>query len=167
MQKVKMIEDADSLLQAIDEGLFNIDETDLTREYSRQASIYASIAVAAADAEREAALADLRVDQSYAEGDTYYRDELTAEGKKFTEATIKSMVMTDAEYIDACNALVDAKHRHRILRAAVDAAAQRADMLISMGAHLRAELSMTNMTLNEKRYNDNVEQMKANLRERR
>lgn len=120
---------------------------DLTQEFKIQSSRYAYISALAAKAEalyserkgdREALYADLELE---------YREKLA--DSKPTEGKIKSNVITDDEYLKAVMAENDALRDWKLLRALVDGLRQRGEMLISLGAHLRAERDFTDMHINE------------------
>jgi len=139
--------------------LFNIDETNLTREYAKQAALYAYYGKLYNDADRAFMRAEASKDALYAELDIAYREELKDE--KTTEGKIKSMVITDEQYTKSVNNVIYCQYRRNTLRTILDALKMRADMMISMGAHLRAEYDQTGMTM---KYESSIDNMKKALR---
>lgn len=128
--------------------LLTIDETNLSNEYARQASLYGWVVVLVAEAELEASLAKQSRELSYAEAYEYWRKELEKIHGKVTEAMVSAAVTADGDYIAAKTFESKKESEHRLLRGIADALKMRADMLISLGAHLRAEQDMTNMRVN-------------------
>src|SRR3990167_2305323 len=113
--------------------LFDIDDTDLTKEFAKQASLYAYFATTQADAERELAMADSIKDQEYATADEFFRKEKEEQGHKYTEAVIKSLIMRDEDYLKVLLEYTDADHNVNVLKAITRALQMRAEMLISLG----------------------------------
>jgi len=138
--------------------LFNIDETNLTKEYAKQASLYAYYGTLYNQADRSLMEHEAKKDSTYAELDLSYRDELKDE--KTTEGRIKSMVLTDNGYKKELIRLEYATYRKNVLRTIMDALKMRADMMISMGAHLRAEYDQTGMNV---RYDSSMDKAKEIL----
>ena len=136
--------------KVIDIGnLFDINEDNLTKEFATQASLYAYFATLQAEAERLQAKAEMKKDQEYAKSDEYWRAYLDKREKKYTEAVIKSNVIRDEDYDKANNALINITYDLNVIKAIVRALQMRAEMLISLGAHLRQEYSMTGMSVNK------------------
>lgn len=146
------------------DDLFHIDDTDLTTEYSRQAAYYARYAVLTARAELEANKAKVRREQEYAELDGYYREDLREYGVKVTESKIKEAIRKDGSYAETIDAEINAKHRHTILKSICDALKMRADMLVSMGAHMRQEMSMTGISIKDKKLQSSMAGLKGAMR---
>jgi hypothetical protein len=149
------------------EQLFTINADNLSHEFATQASIYAFFSVLQAQAEDASSRADFTKDQEYAVADQYYRDRYDAEGKKFTEPSIKATVMTDQTYTEACNRRADKVFEAALLKALVKAMDQRAEMLVSLGSHLRHEADMTGMNIRESAYRDSVTEVKKVLDQRK
>ena len=66
----------------------------------------------------------------------------------------------DADYQKASDEQRDSAHNVAVLKAVVNALKMRADMLISMGAHLRQEYDMTGMTIREQSMDKQLENVK-------
>lgn len=146
------------------DDLFYIDNTDLTTEYSKQAAYYARYTTLAARANLDAKKSTVHREREYAELDEHYREELRENGIKVTEPMIKEAIRNDEDYAEAVDAEVDAKHKHAILKSICEALKMRADMLISMGAHMRQEMSMTGMSIKDKRFQDGMIGLKDTMR---
>jgi len=125
--------------------LFDIDETNLTKEYAKQASTYAYHGTLYNIADRAVMEMDAKKESTYAELDLAYRDELKDE--KTTEGRIRSMVLTDEGYAEVLEKYAFAVYRKNTLKTIMDALKMRADMMISMGAHLRSEYDQTGMNM--------------------
>lgn len=147
--------------------ILSINDADISKEFVQQPALYGFFSVLLARAERDAALADLQKDQEYAMADASVREELEMSGIKSTEAMVKNMVMTDAEYAAAVAKKVEADYEQKVLKALSSALQQRAEMLISLGAHLRHEIDQTGMNIRERQFSKSVEEMKENLRSAR
>lgn len=129
--------------------LFNVDKDNLSNEFTTQASLYGFFAILAADADRIAAMKGLLYDQEAAAADEGYRAQLELDGKKFTEAVIKSMVVRDENALKALEAKENADYELAVLKAIVRAFEQRAMMLQSLGSQLRHEYDMQGMNIRE------------------
>lgn len=129
--------------------LFSIDETALTQAFARQASLYARYGVLLAEAEQQLAHAERVSDVEYAATEQAWRTQYAQDGQKLTEAGVKSLIITDPMYIETQEAVEAAKRTHTILKMIVRGMEQRADMLVSMGAHVRSEMGMVGMHINE------------------
>lgn len=147
--------------------LFRIDETNLTKEFTEQASLYGYFGVLMAKAEHEAAVRDLGKDQEYAVADLDWRAEMEEAGKKYTEALIRNTVLSDEEYQRISIQAAEAEFDYKLLKAIVSALQQRAEMLISLGAHIRHELDQTGMSIREREFKDAEEKMREVLRNSR
>lgn len=138
--------------------LFDIDETNLTKEYAKQASTYAYYGTLYNIADRSVMEMDAKKDSTYAEIELAYRDELKED--KPTEGRIKSMVLTDEGYAEVLGKYAFAVYRKNTLKTIMDALKMRADMMISMGAHLRAEYDQTGMNM---KYDSSVKDLREKL----
>ena len=147
--------------------IFDINENDLTKEFTSQATIYAYFATALAQADYDASVANMVTEQTGADADQFYRADLTKKGEKYTEGVIKSMVQQDEEYSGAVQAELTAKYNARVLKAIVSAMEMRAQMLISVGSHIRHELDMTGMNIRERQFNKTVDDVKDTIRSRK
>lgn len=146
------------------EDLFYIDETNLTQEFMRQAALYAYFSTLLSTADMKANSVDLMKDQAYAEADLYYREDADKNGRKITEPQVKSTVTIDEAYAKACERDIQMRYDVSILKSIVKALEQRAEMLISLGAHLRHEADMTGMNIRETAFEKSVDDVKAVLR---
>lgn len=147
--------------------IFDIDEMNLTTDYATQASMFAYFSSLLASAEKRASDAKILIDVEYAVCDEHYRKELNISGEKYTEAVVRSNVIQDDDYSAAVLISVDRNYDVGILKAIVNALRMRADMLVSLGAHLRQEMGMTNMTMQQRGMDKTVDDVKSKLRERK
>lgn len=128
--------------------LLAINQEDLSNEFATHASRYAYISALAAKAEALFNEAKQEREQVYADVELFYRDELVKmPDVKVTEGLIKSSVVGDDAYIAAVSKENTALHDWKVLRALVDGLRERGSMLVSLGAHMRAEMDMTNASI--------------------
>lgn len=147
--------------------VFEIDIDQLSNEFSKQASLYAYFAALTVRAEDALFRAENFKDKTYATAELYYREDAENNNRKITEAAVKSMVMTDAEYQDAVMAESSARYDLKAIKMIVTALEQRAEMLISLGAHVRAELDMTGMNIRSAKNDEIVNDVKKTIQRRR
>ena len=124
-----------------------IDENNLVHEFANQASAYAYLAVLGAQAEANWLDAKRLVERVRAETDKEVRRDLANE--KVTEGKIAAEIELRKGYQDAVENELSCRAQHLVLRAVVSSMEQRAQMLISLGAHLRQESNMTGMLVND------------------
>jgi len=146
--------------------LFEINEFDLDKEYREQSALYAYFVSAFSEAERDHAAAVSHKELVIADCDEYYREKFLSDGRKVTENVIKSAIIQDDEYGRAIDREISAKHYYSTLKGIVKAMELRAEMLRSLGAKMRSEYEMTNMTVRSKNYDDSIQEFKTNLRKK-
>jgi len=83
---------------------------------------------------------DLEYDRITARLRIFYREVIEAEGGKSTEGAIKDRVETDQRWINAKLNRIDAEVTMVQAKGKVEALRAKKDMLVSVGAHIRAEL---------------------------
>ena len=152
------------------ESLFEVDEVDIDTEYREQSALYAYFIVQEAYAERDHSEVVAEKDLVHAELDEHYRRLLKANDSKTTENAIESSIIQDAAYGKILMDVIRAKQHWSILKGITKALEQRASMLVSMGAHRRAEFNMTNMTVRTEtlqEFSDTIDEMKTNLKNKR
>ena len=147
--------------------LFRIDEYDLDTEFRNQAAWYAFFAKELAEADYQLARAKVNKDRVYASCDLDYRADYQHDDIKYTEAIIRSEVMLDKAYKEARENEVEVQRYYNILKSIVSAMDQRASMLISLGAHRRAEFEMTGLHIKDQEFKKAVEDTKRTIRKRR
>ena len=130
--------------------LFNIDQDNLSKEFATQASMYGFFAILAAEADRIYAMKTLLCEQEYAAADESYRAQMDLDGKKYTEAVVRSCVVRDEEYSKMLTEKENANYELDIIKAIVRAFEQRSMMLQSLGSHLRHEYEMQGMNIRER-----------------
>jgi len=145
-------------------GIFSIDENDLSREFSMQASLFAYFAVLSAKAERNMSIADLASEREYAMADQQIREDLADKDAKVTEALVRQLIAADEEYCTYQDTAQAAKYEYKLLKAIAQALEMRANMLVSLGALRRHEIDMSGMHVNQSKYADGVEDTKETLR---
>lgn len=143
------------------DALLDINEQDLSTEYSRQASRYASFATRLAMLDHNVSRARAALEQERAVADTFWRDDMKNKGVKYTETVIASIVAVDDTVMKAEANYHSAVQQRDYVRAIVRALEMRAEMLISLGATLRQEASMTGMRINE--VDDTLNRVKENV----
>lgn len=146
------------------EGDLAIDSEDINQSFIDQPGKFAWWAVLAAKARSKAdrlkAAADKQDDfirkTLTGQLDTKVRQQLEMDGEKITESKVTSAIVQHPDYIEAVatynkmqDDFINANEDARILEAARDAMNQRKDMLISLGAMLR--MDMSNVELNMKK----------------
>ena len=151
----------------VDIRMFEINETNLSQELARQAAQYAWLATLAVEAESDMVRKAAMREREYANIDLDFRDEMRASGEKCTEGMIRAVVTTDEDYMAAVEAENAAKYQYQLLKMLVRAMEQRANMLISLGAYLRHEESMTGMKIRERAMRIAVDEAKSSIRNRR
>jgi len=142
-----------------------INEAYLSQEFSTQAAMYVELITNYNRAETEHMKAKANLERIYAEVDQDIRDELAVNGKKYTETVVKSLVLLEEDYIEEQQYALHASKKYMLLKQLLKAMEMRADMLISLGAHLRAEISMTQMNIKEKDYDAKVKDLRQDLKE--
>lgn len=166
MAEIKIIAGNRAKVIDLDE-LMEVDPNDLTNEFASQAALYAHYATLLADADEVLSNADISKDEEYSTADLEWRLEMAEAGEKVTEGKITALVRSDETVVKAMAALVEAQHNRDTLRAVVRALEMRADMLVSLGAHLRHEMEMTGMTISQRRQDDDMNSTKEALRRRK
>lgn len=135
---------------------------DLTTEFKEQPSLYAYVAVLAARAEALWLDSKRYSEQIYAETDKEVRTDLAMSGEKTTEGRVAQEIQLRRGYRDALDNELDCHEQHLIMRALTRAMDMRAQMLISLGAHLRTEAEQTGLLINQtKAAIDKVRQAKG------
>lgn len=147
--------------------LFKIDQNLISDAMSSQATLYGFFAIMAAEADRIAAMKAILYDQESAQADESYRQQLELDGKKYTEAVIKSMIVRDEDCIKALTVKEDADYDLNILKAIVRAFEQRAMMLQSLGSQLRHEYDMQGLHTKEAELERTTENLKTTITARR
>lgn len=128
--------------------LLGIDSTNLSDEYSQQAAMYGYIGTLCAGAESDYNSVKTQREAVYADVEMKVRHGIAMQPEvKSTEGLVKSLVVTDSEYLDIMELENRALGAWKKLRALTDALKQRGEMLVSLGAQLRAEMDMTNMAM--------------------
>lgn len=114
-------------------------QTNISLAMTRQASLFAHYSMLAHKAQFQADRADQQVDLVEAQLDQKYRDAFASAGTKATENMIKSAIIKDTKYQKTLMRKHEAKAIAEMVKSAADSFRHRRDMLIQVGADLRAE----------------------------
>lgn len=139
-----------------------IDPNNLIHEFATQPAAYAYLATLSAQIEAEYSDAKRSTERVYAETDSLVRSTIAARNEKLTEAGVKAMIEQSDNYRAAVDNETYTRSQYLVLRAIVAAMEQRAQMLISLGAHMRMEADMTGMSV--KSLKDTLDGLKKPVR---
>lgn len=132
------------------EELLSIDETDMSNEFATQAARYAFFAVMDAEAEHLYLKASQFRKETEAEAFADYKADMSLVppgSKSVTDGFANQLVQLDATCVNARLDELDARRKHRLMKAISYAFHMRADMLRSLGTSLRHEEDMTGMSV--------------------
>lgn len=116
-----------------------VDATDMRAEYSRVSSDLAFWSAQYAKAYSRFVQGKILLDRARASAYLVERETCEEMGKKATEASIDARVRLDSQVQDAEAELIEADYERERLRGVVDAIRAKKDMLVSIGATVRAE----------------------------
>lgn len=116
-----------------------IDKQNLNGEFQDHSEIFAFYATAYELALDMESRAKAHLDRVYAQEDYQARMNGQQAGVKLTEKMVENTAITQQSYVDALEQYMEAKKNVGLLRAAKDALIHKRDMLISLGAMMRAE----------------------------
>lgn len=123
-----------------DDGLFAINELQLQSEFTRIAADIARWNELFAEATADYRLAEHQLETVESTLYLHYKGHADSLGQKVTEAALKAKVLTDPQYQEASVALIQEERQMLKAKGVVGALITKRDMLISLGAHIRAEL---------------------------
>jgi hypothetical protein len=149
------------------EDIFSIDDTDITREFIRQPTLFGFFSVLMANAEFVAGRAKFAAERQYAASDSAVREEAELNGNKMTEGAVRAATLLEELYTKAKRKELRTELDWKLLKAIAGALEQRANMLVSLGSQLRHEESMTGMNIRERALQKTVDDVKKNLDARR
>lgn len=153
-----------------------IHENDLNADFCDQPAKFAWYAVLSAKAKHEASLAKFELDKMeeyikktlIGELDAEVRHNLEFEGEKITESKVEKAIYKHSKYkkqVEKLNELklewLDKNHTAVLLEFAKEAMMQRKDMLISIGANLRAQMENTDLSIRK----ENIREVYKKARE--
>jgi hypothetical protein len=127
-------------LEAFLRKCVRIDPLDLSQEFVQLSGQLAYWNDRYADALREFLTAKVDLEVLKGQLQPLVRQALLDAGGKTTEAQVASVIETHDEVIDAKHRLVDAEVDKNRLFGSLDAIRSKKEMLISLGAHMRAEM---------------------------
>ena len=128
-------------------------EIDLTNLSNEFVEINARISYAnqlLADAEEFLEHAEAELTLVEAQAFLRHRESLKASGEKVTEKLLEALVVTDPQRIQAMGAALAARANKQRCRREVDSFVKKSEILVSLGAHIRAEMNL-DPTLRTKR----------------
>jgi len=132
--------------------LLGIDENNLSTEYAAQAARFAYVAVLKARAKRLWMAAEATRKEVEASAFVFYKSDdgsIPTGGKSVSDGLAHELVAADDECVRVKEEEIKAEEDYRLLEALTSALDMRANMLVSLGADLRAERDMTSMRTNE------------------
>lgn len=129
-----------SILDAFLRESVGIDASNIDGEFRRIPGDLAYWNTLYAHALRDMLKGKMHLDVTRARLDSEMRIRLLNEGAKVTESNVAAMVEQDQEFMEVRLAYIDAEVRKNEMFGAVDAVRAKKDMLISLGAQLRAEM---------------------------
>lgn len=112
---------------------------DLSGEFQSHAETFSFYATAYELALDHEARLKAQLDRIYAMEDYKCRTNASQANIKLTEKMVENTVLTQDAYVDATNQYLEAKKNVGLLRAAKDTLIQKRDMLMQLGALMRAE----------------------------
>jgi hypothetical protein len=121
-----------------------INESNITAEFIVQPELFAWWATVMELAKDLVAREKYRLDRLYAITDHNVRKFYNDNKQKVTEKIVENEVITDEEYQKAKLEYLEAKKQLGLLLAGKEAMVQRKDMLISIGANMRAQDGVSN-----------------------
>lgn len=124
-------------------------DNDLSEEFSRQPSLYAYVAMIEAQVESLWYSAKRDTARAKAEADKRIRDKARAMDEKITEAVVANRMLLDDDVKNAEDSEAAYHYQYLVMKSIVASMDQRAQMLISLGAHLRAEADQTGMLIRD------------------
>jgi len=116
-----------------------ISPTDLDNDMIKHAALYVHYAEQTVNARRQYDRVKSQVEILEAQLDAHYRNKANDEGKKTTEAQLKSQVTSDPRYAAAQQKLIDAHSIWKLADIAERAMDQRKDMLLEVARDRRKE----------------------------
>lgn len=131
----------------LDELLLISDET--SEEFKRQPSLYAYVAMLAARAEAVWLDAKRQLEDAEATCSKKVRKLLSSSDEKVTEEKVRVEIKLQKVYSDAVEYELAVHEQFLILRVLSNSMDMRAQMLISLGAQLRAEANQTGMLIKD------------------
>lgn len=133
----------------------HVDDFDINGEYVRLSADLAYWNEQYAHAYRSWRVAKLAIDRVKSEQRAIIRANLEFEKAKVTIAEVESLVLCTPQYQDAVRTELDAEFEKMRLFGVVDAVRAKKEMLVSLGAHMRAEMG-PDMSLRRRSIEDEV-----------
>jgi len=128
-----------------------IEPTTIEEEYIRMPADMAYWGHRYAEAHKEFLKAKMQHDRVLARLRLEMRETLAAEGKKPTESMVDSHVELTKTWLDSKTAEIDAEANREHLRCTLDAIRTKREMLVSLGATVRAEMQANSIIRDQMR----------------
>ena len=138
----------------------HIDQDDVTGDMMRQASLFGFFSAMLSRMEWQTVKARAAMEREYGQADEVARADIISRGEKIREAAVTGLVNNDEVYITASEAHQEAVYLQSVLQNLCKTLHMKSDMLISIGAQMRAELHMTGLRTKESAYEDNIAKLK-------
>lgn len=142
MAKLHDLEVSDLLADCV-----SINADRINEEFTRLPGDVAYLAELYSQANRAHLVAKAELEFSEARLSLMYREAAQDAGKKSTEGSIKEQVLGDHSYQADRLAMIEAESNKQTCRGRLDAVLAKKDMLVSLGATLRAELGSNTNTM--------------------
>ena len=122
---------------------------DLSEEFTRQPTVYAYVAMLAAQAETIHTEAKRLMDIAESQAQIDVRKTLLRDDERATDKRVEAEARMTKMYNEANEYELACREQYFILKAITTALEQRAQMLSQLGAHLRSEADMTGMLVSD------------------
>jgi hypothetical protein len=137
-----IIKNAQSVTAHTSPADVSIDTTDLSGEFVRIVAQISRANQLLVEAEEICEYIEHLLEVEDARLTLRYRDLLKAKGEKPTESIIDAHVKCDINRINLCNRAISARAYKSRCRREVESLEAKSSMLISLGAHIRAEMNI-------------------------
>lgn len=126
----------DSFLEKVKINIENLQE-----DFQKQPSLFFQYGEELALADAAERNAKLNLETIEATKFLFYKKEFEDKKEKYNNDILNSCVKTDVEYIETYKKYIEAQKSKLLAKMKVDAFMQRKDMLIQLGANMRAEMN--------------------------
>lgn len=147
--------------------IFSINQDNLVEEFAQQASTYAYFAALQVSADSNSDMTKLGLEQERAAADESIRASMEKDGKKYTEAVVKSQVDLDEEVSKLATARLGFEYDAKLLKAICNALEMRANMLVAIGSQLRHEMGQIDLHNREKQFDRAVKEVDNEIAKKR
>lgn len=127
-----------------------INEGDISEEFAKQAAIQAWIGSLYEQAQSSYRTAEIDFEAYEASLSNSIRAKADTDGSKLTEAKLQAMILSSPAHLKLRHTLNEIRSEVDQLKIALRAIEEKGNMLVSLGAQKRQELSATGMQLGER-----------------